>query len=250
MSKLYTLLHPTLRNVQINSPAGDGSRLLIDSTGHVRNVPSMVAEKLSRSGYALLGSDAGLISFEAKMPVYADACVAFERARSAFVYALREALSSGVSLEALEEVVAKHPRAELVNLRGLLTEGNGPSPAWASAPAPQAAVPVAPAVRIDAPVRSEAPPKVAAEAPAVKVAAEAPAVEAPVPALPVAAEPEAEAAPESRPVHWKVKIAVAKAMGADLPADNERDAAEAFLHAQSLEAVQAAIEDYRRLKQK
>lgn len=218
-NKLYTLSHPRLRNVTIASPLGDGSNVFVDSTGHVRNVPSLVAAKLAQCGYTLLGSDAGLIAFEARVAPYVDACIAMGRARSVFERALNEALGSGVALEELDEVVARHPRADLVNLRALLGE----------APAPAAPV---------APVKVAAPPlKVAPVAEAPEPAAEPAAAAEPD----VAAEPEAEADP-LKGLHWRAVILVAKHFGAELPEGNGAVvAAREFLADKPADDIRAAI---------
>lgn len=214
-NKLYTLSHPRLRNVTIASPLGDGSNVFVDSTGHVRNVPSLVAAKLAQCGYTLLGSDAGLIAFEARVSPYVDACIAIGHARSVFERALRDALGSGVALEELDEVVARHPRADLVNLRALLGE----------APAPDAPVKVAKAEAVP-----EAPAPVADDVVAEPAAA---------------VEPEVATEPDADPVkgmHWRAVIMVAKHLGADLPKGNaELPAAREFLADKPHDDIRAAV---------
>jgi hypothetical protein len=222
------------------SPAGDGTQIFVDSEGYVRNVRPQVAEKLSRAGFTLLGSDAGLVSFEGKLPPFIDQCVAFAHAQSAFTRAVREALERGAALEELEAILAKYPRGELVNLRALLGEAPAPRPAplaVAQEAAPRAAALVA---HVDAPESAAAPAVVAAEAPAEVAAAEAPADEAPAVDVPKVE------------THWKVKIPVALAMGAQLPDDEKaaRIAADAFLAEQPAQAVIDAIEAYRQSRKK
>jgi len=258
--RLYTLHHPTMRNRTLASPAGDGTQIFVDSEGYVRNVRPQVAEKLSRAGFTLLGSDAGLVSFEGKLPPFIDQCVAFMHVQSAFTRAVREALERGAALEELEAILAKYPRGELVNLRALLGEAPAPRPAPIPAPTPEPhtftneimgviaqrdaaqAAPFAAALlaHVDAPESAAAPAVVAVEAPAEVAAAEAPADEAPA-----ADVPKVE-------THWKVKIPVALAMGAQLPDDEKaaRIAADAFLAEQPAQAVIDAIEAYRQSRKK
>lgn len=225
-NRLYKLYHPTARSklMQGSVPVQGGDMpytVQVDAQGYVHNVETLVAEKLSRCGFELLGGDVGLLAFEGAVGPYVSALDAMQRAEGVFKRALGKALDGGVAIEDLEDALRKYRGAEGVNLRALAGMGApaGPAPAPVpgaakAAPEPKPPVPVVPPL-----------------APAPESADVVDGVEALIVSL-----------------HWKAAVALARDLGASLISDNDTEGAKGFLRGQSVDAIKAAVDARRKAR--
>ena len=231
--RLYTLYHPKHRNRPLNGsvstvdatgkPVDVPYNVHVDGLGYVRNVTTLVAEKLSRCGYELHGGDAGLIAFEGAVGPFLGALDTMKRAEGVFRMACEKALDGGVALESLQESVSKYRGGDAVNLAAFL--GVRREPVAPPAPVSEVRAPAPP-------VPSAQPVDALAEPPADGDVAEAPAAS------------DADSAALANGLHWKAAVPVARALGAEVE-DGAVGVARAFIAAQPADKVREAIDSRR-----